>query len=93
MILFLKTARESLERSEVSDHDLVFGNYTKGLALISYFYSVAIVCVRSWATGPKELGKLARHRARHPRRQGEGEPRGRVATGEVHFLPVLLSFF
>ena len=40
MILFLKTARGSLEGSEVSDHDLVFGNYTGRLALISYFYSV-----------------------------------------------------
>ena len=36
----MKTARGSLERSEVSDHDLVFGNYTGRLALISYFYSV-----------------------------------------------------
>ena len=37
MILFLKTARGNLEKSEVSDNDLVFGNYIGGLALISYF--------------------------------------------------------
>ena len=38
--LVLKTARGSLERSEVSDHDLVFGNYTGGFALLSNFNSV-----------------------------------------------------
>ena len=39
----MKTARKSLERSEVPDHDLVFGNYTGRLALVSYFYSVVNV--------------------------------------------------
>ena len=40
VVLVLKTARGSQERSEVPDHDLVFGNYTGRLALVSYFYSV-----------------------------------------------------
>ena len=43
VILLLKTARESLERSEVSDHDLVLGNYAGGLALIGLFDSVMLI--------------------------------------------------
>ena len=39
MILFLKTARGSLERSEVTDHGLFLEDIGR-LALISYFNSV-----------------------------------------------------
>ena len=48
--------------------------------------SIASVCVGSWTTCTKELGKSVRHRARRPRHQGGGQSRGRAATGELHFL-------